>query len=58
MVAEALEHGSLARADLTSQDDKPLAALDTVDQAGEGFFVLCAAIQKRGVRAQIERRTA
>ncbi len=54
VIAEALEHGGLAGADLPGQDDKPLAAMDTVDQVCEGLLMLGAAVEERRVRAEIE----
>ena len=54
-VAQALQHGGLAGADLAGEDDEALAALHAIDQVGQRFFVLRAPEQERRVRAHVER---
>ena len=54
-IAQALEHGGLAGADLPGERDETLTALHPINQAGERFLVLRAPEQKRGVRAHVER---
>ena len=54
VVAQALEHCSLAGADLSGENDKPLAAVDAIDQVRQRLFVLGAAIEERWIRAEIE----
>src|SRR5579883_216145 len=54
-IAQAFEHGGLAGSDLAREHDEALAALHTVDQVGQRFFVLQAPEQKARVRAHIER---
>ena len=58
VVAQAFEHGGLAGSDFSGQDDETLSALHPVNrEAGKRFFVLYAPVEKRRVRAQVERRT-
>ncbi len=53
MVAQAFEHGRFACAHLACQNDKSFAALHSINETREGLLVLCAAIQKGGVRTQM-----
>src|SRR4051794_38294302 len=53
-IAKALQHGGLAGSDFARQDNAALAALHTVDQIREGFFMLRAPEKKSRIRAHIK----
>src|ERR1035441_1069325 len=54
-IPQAFEHGSLAGANLAGEDNKALAALNAIDEVGQGFFVLRTPEQERRVRAHVKR---
>src|SRR5216684_6064692 len=54
VVPQAFEHGGLAGAHFARKDDEPLAALDTVNEVGQGFFMLFAAVQEGRIGAETE----
>ena len=55
MIAQALEHRGLARSHLPGEQNKPLTALNAVNQVRQRFLVLGAPIQKRRIGAEVER---
>src|ERR1035441_8443869 len=54
-IAQTLQHGGLAGADLAGKGDESLTALHAVDEAGESFFVLRTPEEKRRVGTHVER---
>src|SRR5262249_10904902 len=54
-IAQAFQHRGFAGAYFARENNEAFAALHAVDEIGEHLFVLSAAKQKRGVRAQVKR---